>query len=319
MRKTVLARGRKYEIIKSVVIPVNDFMVEYFLTVADSRSFTKASETLFVSQPAVSKQVAALEHELGFTLIDRTQKPIMLTEAGKLFYEHFDQQRAALRRVCEKATLLNNERSGDIRLGCLDGWNVSDFFPSILSAFSKSYPHIRLSLESRGFRGLLDALTAGEVDAIITIDITLHNTPGILIRKLTELPRIIFYSANHPLSALENPSPIDFKDETFLLVAEKEVAGASAYIRAYCAPYGFEPRIHFVPNIESVQLGVENGMGVTISDYWSRLRTDEAIRHITLNSNHIISIAWSEGNDNPAIHILANELAFLFDAPREQV
>lgn len=63
--------------------------ITYFLTVADTLSFSKAAAALFVSQPAVSKQVSLLEEELGLTLFDRTRQGVFLTEAGRLFSELF--------------------------------------------------------------------------------------------------------------------------------------------------------------------------------------------------------------------------------------
>lgn len=298
---------------------MNELMVDYFIAVAKRQSFTKAADALFVSQPAISKQIALLEHELGFTLLDRAQKPIVLTEVGKLFFAFFNEQRAALQRLKEKAILMNTERSGSVILGCLDGWNVSSFFPQIIAAFSSKYPKIRLSLESRGFRGLLDALANKEIDAIISIDITLPDSENISVRRLTELPMIILYSSKHRLASLDTPTPAEFKNEVFFAVSDSEVSGVGEYIKAYCAPYGFEPKIEFLPNIDSVMLSVENGMGVTIGDYWSRLLTNSEIRHTMMQSNHIISIAWRNDNSNPAVNILVNELTFLFDSNIKEV
>lgn len=61
--------------------------IEYFIAVADSLSFTKASEILYVSQPALSKQVSSLEEELGVTLLERTKRSVLLTPAGALFLQ----------------------------------------------------------------------------------------------------------------------------------------------------------------------------------------------------------------------------------------
>ena len=61
--------------------------LRYFVEVAKQKSFTKASETLFVSQPSISKMVKGLEAELKVTLLDRSEKEIELTDVGKVVYE----------------------------------------------------------------------------------------------------------------------------------------------------------------------------------------------------------------------------------------
>ena len=75
---------------------MNDLAIEYFLCAARSGSFSKAARELFVSQPAISRQIASLEKELGFTLFDRTNKQSKLTEIGELFYRFFTE----IRRAC---------------------------------------------------------------------------------------------------------------------------------------------------------------------------------------------------------------------------
>ena len=61
---------------------MNDLQIDYFLAVARHLSFTKAARELFVSQPAISRQILALEEELGYTLFERTNKSVHMTKAG---------------------------------------------------------------------------------------------------------------------------------------------------------------------------------------------------------------------------------------------
>ena len=67
---------------------MNELQIQYFFAVADCGGYTQAAQDLFVSQPAISKQIAALEEELGVTLFERG-KQTRLTESGRLFYDCF--------------------------------------------------------------------------------------------------------------------------------------------------------------------------------------------------------------------------------------
>ena len=66
---------------------MNDLQIDYFMAVATNLSFTKTSEELFVSQPAISKQISLMEKELGVKLFIRNNKKTTLTKAGELYYE----------------------------------------------------------------------------------------------------------------------------------------------------------------------------------------------------------------------------------------
>ena len=68
---------------------MNDLQIDYFMAVATNLSFTKTSEELFVSQPAISKQISLMEKELGVKLFIRNNKKTTLTKAGELYYEFF--------------------------------------------------------------------------------------------------------------------------------------------------------------------------------------------------------------------------------------
>lgn len=68
------------------MIPIELRQLEYFLAVSKELHFTKAAEKLNISQPSLSQQIRALEHEVGMPLFDRIGKKISLTEAGRFYY-----------------------------------------------------------------------------------------------------------------------------------------------------------------------------------------------------------------------------------------
>lgn len=293
---------------------LNSMQIEYFLTVAQTLNFTKASEELYVTQPAISRQIYALEKELGFTLFDRSTRTTKLTAAGSLFNDFFIKYRAELGTTKHLAREANTEKLGNVVVGCLESWNLSAFFPRMLDTFRTEYPNIQLLLESRGIKGLVLALKNDQIDVAITLDDSLRDVSGIQVKELTRIPSVILYSAGHPLAAKAGVRPADFADETFLVMTEEVATGSVETVRRYCAAHGFEPKkIVQLPNLDSVLSQVQNGMGVMVNDFWSRDRTNEAFRFVRLETQHVISIAWLKTNQNPSLPIFINELMFIFN------
>lgn len=286
--------------------------VEYFLAVARNLSFTKAAEELYVTQPAISRQISALEADLGFTLFDRASRKTALTAEGELFYRFFQNYSDAFAATVQKARELTGSQTGSVSMGHLSGWNLSGFLPKLITQFNTAYPNVSVGIESRGFKSLLSALRNDKVDVILTLDVTIDRDPDWAIQPLTEIPRILLYPASRQRTDGERMTPADFKNDTFYVVSDEEVPRASEFVRGYCSPYGFEPRIRTVPNIESMLTALQNGMGVTIMDSWQRDRTNDEFRYLTLNSSHLVSLAWRKSNSNPAIPLFVNEITLLF-------
>ena len=291
---------------------MNDLAIEYFLQVAKNKSFSKTARELFVSQPAISRQISSLEKELGFTLFDRTNKQTTLTEIGELFFRFFSEYKEGLARTIQAAREVNIQQSGEVTLGYLSGWDLSGFIPKMIDNFREHYPNISLFVESHDFADLTSSLVSGELDIILSIDSSLSPIRDIRIQALTEIPMLILYSTNHPLAQKSDLSPIDFRDETFLVPTDNVLLAAKDSVKSSLKPYKFEPKMRIVPNIESMLSGVHNGLGVAISDFWARELSNEDFRYILLQSKHTVSLAWCDKNKNPAIPAVVNDISMMF-------
>ena len=104
---------------------MNINQLKYFITVAETRNFTRAAEQFFVSQTAITQQIHALEHSLDVTLFDRSRRPIELTPAGKAFLR---EAKSILERVSSavaKTRAASTGIVGELRLGYTKGYERS--------------------------------------------------------------------------------------------------------------------------------------------------------------------------------------------------
>ena len=91
--------------------------LEYFTAVAETLSFTRASELCHVAQPAISQQIQSLEKELGFSLFVRSTKGVELTPAGRQYHQDISSVLAALRRADQHAAAIAHGQAGTLNIG----------------------------------------------------------------------------------------------------------------------------------------------------------------------------------------------------------
>lgn len=142
---------------------MSDFRLKVFLSVAKNLSFTKASQELFVSQPAITKHIQELETCYQVRLFDRQGNKISLTEAGKLLQEHSEKILEDYKRLEYEMHLLHNEYIGDLKLGA--STTISQYvLPPLLANFIAKFPQVNLSLLNGNSREIEAALQEHRID-----------------------------------------------------------------------------------------------------------------------------------------------------------
>ena len=142
---------------------MSDFRLKAFYSVARNLSFTKASQELFVSQPAVTRHVRELESLYQVRLFDRKGNSISLTEAGRVLMEHCERILAEYRKLEYDMHQLNNEDVGELRLGA--STTISRYvLPPVLARFTERFPKIRVSLIDMNSRHIEKALQDNRID-----------------------------------------------------------------------------------------------------------------------------------------------------------
>jgi len=137
--------------------------IRTFVTVADYKSFTNAAEAMFMTQPAVSSQIKTLEETLGLSLIERNDKRVQLTEAGKLFYREAKEILAVYDRAVESMDEFKGLKKGRLSIGAstIPGEYL---LPRYIGEFRKLYPGITVSLTVSDTGQVVDLLYERKID-----------------------------------------------------------------------------------------------------------------------------------------------------------
>ncbi|WP_077154812.1 LysR substrate-binding domain-containing protein [Bacteroides bouchesdurhonensis] len=142
---------------------MSDFRLKVFQSVAKNLSFTKASQELFVSQPAITKHIQELENFYQARLFERQGSKILLTEAGRLLLKHSEKILDDYKQLEYEMHLLHNEYIGELRLGA--STTIAQYvLPPLLANFISQFPQINLSLLNGNSRGVETALQEHRID-----------------------------------------------------------------------------------------------------------------------------------------------------------
>lgn len=149
-------------------------LLNYFLVVAREQNMTRAAAELHISQPALSAQIAALEHQLGIKLFKRTNKSTLLTEDGILFRTRAQELIELTNRIESEFTSGSGDISGDIYFGCGETYIMSHI-SAIFREIQKEYPDIHLHIYSGDAEAVIERLDKGLLDIGLLLGPMFHE------------------------------------------------------------------------------------------------------------------------------------------------
>ena len=189
--------------------------LQYFLAISQCRNFTLAANHLYISQPALSKSIVALERELGTRLVARNTKSVSLTPAGEEFAKTCQLVLETLRDGMNKISSMSGTVSGHITVG-LSNQYVDNFAMGILRGIQQAYPHIQIELHFFPPNGLLRAIDNHGIDIIFSSDIPRGGQlNGTLLKQYRNCILLPDY---HPLAGRSELSFEEVKNEGTIII-----------------------------------------------------------------------------------------------------
>lgn len=234
-------------------------MIRYkvFLSIVETKNFTKTAEVFGYTQSAISQIVRSLEDELKVTLFTRTKHGIFLTSDGKLMEPY-------IRRLCNdysnilgQSSSINNLEGSIVRVGTFASISAN-FLPYVIKEFKKIYPTVQFNLLQSDYDTVKSWINDSVVDfGFLTLDVAndLQSIPILKDEMVMILPE------NHPKSKKDVLSLSDFADDPFIFLDQ----GKKSEPMAYFFKAGIEPNQQYrVYDDYTIMNMVEQGLGVSI-------------------------------------------------------
>jgi DNA-binding transcriptional LysR family regulator len=238
------------------------YQLTYFLAAAQTQNFRKAAELCLVAQSALSRQIAALEHELGVDLFTRNKKRVALTPAGEEFARYVRNAMEQLQEGQQFLAEMQAGQRGTLLIGCIESLATS-FLPALFATFHQRYPHVRLKVRVNHTDELITAVEQGEVELGLILD-PRQQSELLIVKELFRQPLHLLVSVQHPLAQRQAVTLEQVIEEQILLLDETSRMGQITKRIFTQRGLPLRPLVE-IESVEGLKEMVRQAIGVTLT------------------------------------------------------
>jgi DNA-binding transcriptional LysR family regulator len=275
--------------------------LRYFCELAELGNFGRAAERLNMSQPPLSRQIAALEHELGTPLLVRSQKGAVLTAAGRQFLVDAREILRLVAQAKRNAAATGRGEAGQLTMG-FTMCAAYSVVPDLTRRYQRAFPNVDLRVREL----LPNALERDLKDGTIDVAISFPGDDGARFdsRPLIREPLKLVLPERHPLAKSRKIKVEDLAHERFLIVPRDQVPSLYESIVQCCRAAGFDPVIGLEVYLQQTIVNfVAEGLGIAfVPASMQRSQIRGAVFRTIGNPPMIDQLLyWSPGNSNPCL------------------
>lgn len=236
----------------------------YFVAVAEELHFGRAAERLNMSQPPLSQAILQLERQLGTSLLTRSSRSVLLTDAGTLFLEECRLLVQASQRAQDVAARAISGMAGTLRIGAVTS-AFNSLLPAVLNRFTGDWPDVELEVAEIDTHHGPDRLLRRELDVAIIRQAGANK--GLSSVPLRRDRFVVALPETHAAAASETPVDLaELRDDAWVWLPRAISPDYHDEMVAACRKAGFSPQAkHFANSIHSQLAMVGCGLGVTLA------------------------------------------------------
>ncbi|PKI01295.1 LysR family transcriptional regulator [Glaciecola sp. 33A] len=176
--------------------------LRHLVAAIDEKSLIRAAESVFITQPALTRSLQNLEHELGVELLKRLPRGVVATEAGETVYRHANLVLKEISTIKADVSLLGKGITGNLKMGvgALFAQHIVD---DVIWQLATSQSELNMEITVGTFEGLLNDLVEGTLDVLITNLPAVEMPDYLIVEPLGELTAVFVTKKDHPLAQKE--------------------------------------------------------------------------------------------------------------------
>lgn len=277
--------------------------LRYFVAAAEEQNFNRAAVRLNIAQPALSRQIRALEEELGCLLFRRLKRGVSLSPAGRSLLEDARGILASLDRACGRALAIDRGMQGRLRIGTNAIALANGCVTGAVNDFRRQCPDVELDLSALTSPAQIDALNDDRLDAgLLYLD---RPWPGLSSIVVGDYWLMIGMHRGHPLAARGDMKLADLQDADFVWGGSAPSDFVFDEVLHECRVRGLDPRIVQTCSGNDATLGLIAagvGVGFVHSSISERPHPDVLLRTLVdFKPNYPLSLVWPSERETAAL------------------
>ncbi|PKD17644.1 LysR family transcriptional regulator [Salegentibacter salinarum] len=273
--------------------------IKYFLELAKELHFWKTAEKVFISQSSLSRQIQALEDEVGIQLFERDKRNVKLTDAGKFLQEHWTEKINEFEQILRQAKKIDAGNSGTVSI-TYPGSITFEFLPNFLKILNTNLPELKLELTEPTDENHEKLLLDYRTDIAFSRD-KIENA-NIDSLKLYSEPICLVVPNNHWIKEKSLHSIAELKNEKFIISGLHQTTFFASMLRSLFDKYGFEPITTVESDFGGMILNlVAKEIGISILPLSFKTAKVENLRFIKLDEKIDLYVNWRKDELNKTI------------------
>jgi len=273
----------------------------------DTLNFTTAAQNIHITQPAFSRNIAALEKKLGVTLFVRSkQNGLRPTPAAEEYRSGLLALGKQYDLLMQRTARISRGEEGKLIIGIQNGMCVDSWIKHCILTMSEQYPEIKIQLLCYPFRELIKSVEDGKTDACIMLSSAISHNDNL---RYEEIATVVNYLAI-PSRLHSDPSIAhslaEYAEETFIL--SEDAPELNALLFGVCKSAGFTPKTRMAPNLETKMLWVEFGQGLGVHSKEHYIKNSPNVDFVKVREigPEKYAMIWQKDNFNPSLALLSS-------------
>lgn len=300
---------------------MEDHKLKVFCTVAETKSFSKASEIIHLTQPAVSLQIQALEELYETKLFDRSSSTVSLTPSGEILYRYAKEILALYAAAEKNIGELTGLVKGSISVGA--STTIGNYLlPNVLADFRRTHPKIKVHLFVGNTKRIVEYLNSGNIDfGIVEGDVARQK---LVVEKLIVDELVVIIPPLHPWAKKREVSIYDVIKEPFIL--REEGSGTRQIIEKYLNKHGISAHemkaSMMLGSTVAIKGAVESGVGISILSRWAARKESKygSLKLLSIKEEKLLrEFALIYQKNSIASHAVDEFLSYVKNYPYEKL
>jgi DNA-binding transcriptional LysR family regulator len=272
--------------------------MESLCALAETLNFSKAAEKIYLSQSALSREIAALEKELGCVLLERSRKSPKLTAAGERIVRNARRIMEEYREIQHTADIARTGHLGELRIGFIEN-GLTDDIVRLLQKFAKEMPDVAMEIMDYPEAEIYRAVETEKIDFGIVIHTVASYQNVFNSRVLDHYCQCAIVSENHPLAKLESVHLADLANESFVLINSEDCPEGYSHFINRGLESKFVPRVALeVESAYSMLVNVSCNLGISMGPASLSMLKVPNLRFVPIVDENELEyqLIWSKAN-----------------------